>query len=189
MTTRAKALAIVREHVKNENLVRHMLAVEAAMRYYAKLDGEDEEMWGLAGLLHDFDWEIHPSLEQHPQDGAAILRQRGVPEVIIESVLSHAEHTGIPRTSRMQKALFACDELTGLITAVALVRPSRSILDVTVKSIKNKWKDKAFAAGARREEIEAGAKEFGIDLWEHAGNVLAAMQAQAEELGLKGVQG
>ena len=187
MTTRAEALAIVREHVKNENLVRHMLAVEAAMRYYARLVGEDEDMWGLAGLLHDFDWEVHPSLEQHPQEGAAILRLRGVPEVIVESVLSHADHTGIPRTTRMQKALFACDELTGLITAVALVRPSRSILDVTVKSIKNKWNDKAFAAGAKREEIEAGAKEFGIDLWEHAGNVLAAMQGQAAELGLQGV--
>lgn len=187
MTTRAEALAIVREHVKNENLVRHMLAVEAAMRYYARLFGEDEEVWGLAGLLHDFDWEIHPSLEQHPQHGAIILREKGVPQVVIETILSHADHTGVPRHTRMQKALFACDEITGLITAVALVRPSKAIKDVTVKSIKNKWKDKAFAAGAKREEIEAGAREFGIDLWEHAGNVLAAMQGQAAELGLEGV--
>lgn len=188
MTTRDEALAIVREHVKNEGLVRHMLSVETAMRHYARLYGEDEATWGLAGLLHDFDWEIHPSLEQHPQDGAAILRERGVPETVVEAVLSHANHTGVPRVTRMQKALYACDELTGLITAVTLVRPSRAIQDVTVKSIKNKWKDRAFAAGANREEIEDGAREFGIELWEHAGNVLAAMQANAAELGLQGVE-
>jgi putative nucleotidyltransferase with HDIG domain len=187
MTTREEALAIVREHVKNEGLVRHMLSVEAAMRHYAKLYGEDVETWGLAGLLHDFDWEIHPSLEQHPQDGAPILRQRGVPEVVVEAVLSHANHTNVPRTTRLQKALYACDELTGLITAVTLVRPSKAIKDVTVKSIKNKWKDKAFAAGAKREEMEDGAKELGEDLWEHAGNVLAAMQGEAVALGLEGV--
>jgi len=187
MTTRAEALAIVREHVKNEGLVRHMLAVEAAMRHYAKLLGEDEETWGLAGLLHDFDWEIHPSLEQHPQDGAPILRERGVPEVVIEAVLSHAKHTGVPRKTKMQQALYACDEITGLITAVTLVRPSKAIKDVTMKSIKNKWKDKAFAAGAKRDEMEDGAREFGVELWEHAGNVLAAMQANAAELGLEGV--
>lgn len=187
MTTREEAIAIVREHVKNEGLVRHMLAVEAAMRYYARQLGEDEEIWGLAGILHDFDWEIHPSLEKHPQDGAPILRERGVPEIVVQAVLSHANHTGIPRQSRMEKALYACDELTGLITAVALVRPSKSIHDVTVKSIRNKWKDKAFAAGAKRDEIEAAAAEFGVDLWEHAGNVLTAMQGQAEALGLEGV--
>ncbi len=186
MTTRQEALDIVREHVKNENLVRHMLAVEAAMRHYAKLYGEDEEIWGLAGLLHDFDWEIHPTLEQHPQDGAAILRERGAPEVIIAAIQSHADHTGIPRETRMQKALYACDEITGLITAVTLVRPSKSIADVTVKSIKNKWKDKAFAAGAKRPEIEAAAQEFGVDLWEHAAQVLAAMQGEAKALGLEG---
>jgi putative nucleotidyltransferase with HDIG domain len=187
MTTRTEALAIVQEYVKNESLVRHMLAVEAAMRHYARLLGEDQEIWGLAGLLHDFDWEIHPSLEQHPQDGATILRERGVPEVVVEAVLSHANHTGVPRQTKMQKALYACDEITGLITAVTLVRPSKAIKDVTVKSIKNKWKDKAFAAGAKRDEIEEGAREFGVELWEHAGNVLAAMQANAAELGLEGV--
>jgi putative nucleotidyltransferase with HDIG domain len=187
MTSREEALAIVREHVKNEGLVRHMLAVETAMRHYAKTFGEDIEMWGLAGLLHDFDWEIHPTLEGHPQDGAPILRERGVQEEVIAAVLSHANHTGVPRETRMQKALYACDEITGLITAVALVRPSKSILDVTVKSIKNKWKDKAFAAGAKREEMEEATAEFGMELWEHAANVLAAMQANADELGLKGV--
>ena len=186
MTTRQEALEIVRAHVKNENLVRHMLAVETAMRHYARMYGEDEEIWGLAGLLHDFDWEIHPTLEQHPQDGAAILRQRGVPEVVIEAIQSHADHTGVPRVTRVQKALYACDEITGLITAVTLVRPSKSIADVTVKSIKNKWKDKAFAAGAKRPEIEAAAQEFGIDLWEHASQVLAAMQGEAKALGLEG---
>lgn len=186
MTTRDEALAIVHEHVKNEGLVRHMLCVETAMRHYAQMYGEDVEQWSLAGLLHDFDWEIHPSLEAHPQDGAPILRERGVPEEIVQAVLSHANHSGVPRNTRMQKALYACDELTGLITAVALVRPSRSILDVKVKSIKNKWKDRAFAAGANREEMEDGARELGLDLWEHAGNVLAAMQANAAELGLVG---
>jgi putative nucleotidyltransferase with HDIG domain len=187
MTTRDEALAIVREYVKTENLVRHMLAVEAAMRHYARTFGEDEETWGLAALLHDFDWEIHPSLEHHPQDGAPILRQRGVPEEVVRAILSHADHTGIPRETRMQKALYACDEITGLITAVSLVRPSKSIHDVTVKSIKNKWKDKAFAAGAKREEIEAATAEFGVELWEHAANVLAAMQGIAADLGLEGV--
>ena len=120
---RSSALALVREYVKNESLVRHMLAVEAAMRYYAGRYGQDVELWGLAGLLHDFDWEIHPSLEQHPQEGAPILRQRGVPEEIVRAVLSHADHTGVPRQSRLEKALYACDEITGLVTAVALVRP------------------------------------------------------------------
>ncbi|HMK08180.1 MAG TPA: HDIG domain-containing protein, partial [Anaerolineales bacterium] len=133
--TRDEALAIVREYVKNEALVRHMLAVEAAMRGYATAFGEDPEPWGLTGLLHDFDWEIHPTLDQHPQDGASILRARGVPESIVLSILSHADHTGVPRRSRRDHALFACDEITGLITAVALVRPSRSLLDMQVSSV------------------------------------------------------
>ena len=186
MTTRQEALDIVRQHVNNENLVRHMLAVEAAMRHYARLLGEDEESWGVAGILHDFDWEIHPTLEQHPQAGTPILRQHGVPEEIVQAVLSHADHTGVPRLTRLQKALYACDEITGLITAVTLVRPSKAIADVSVKSIKNKWRDKAFAAGTNRHEMEAAAAEFGVELWEHAGNVLAAMQANAAELGLAG---
>jgi putative nucleotidyltransferase with HDIG domain len=187
MTTREDALAIVREHVKNENLVRHMLAVEAAMRHYARALGEDEELWGLAGLLHDFDWEIHPTLEQHPQDGVPILRERGVPEEILRAILSHANHTGVPRETTMHKALYACDEITGLITAVALVRPSKSIHDVKVKSVKKKWKDKSFAAGTNRAEMEEAAEEFGVDLWEHCGNVLEAMQGIADDLGLAGV--
>ena len=180
---REQALVIVREYVKNENLIKHMLAVEAAMRFYAKKLGGDEETWGVVGLLHDFDWEIHPTLDDHPQSGAPILREKGVPEEIVLAVLSHADHTGVPRQSPMEKALFACDEITGLITAVALVRPSRSLDDLTVKSIKKKWKDKSFAAGANRDEIARGAEEFGIDLWEHVTNVIEAMRQIAPELG------
>jgi putative nucleotidyltransferase with HDIG domain len=181
--TRDEALAIVREYVKNENLVRHMLAVEAAMRFYAEKYGEDPETWGNAGLLHDFDWEIHPSMEGHPQDGAPILQERGVPEEIIRAVLSHADHTGVPRESRMEKALAACDEITGLITAVALVRPSRSLDDLTSSSVKKKWKDKAFAAGANREEIAHNTEAFGMELWAHVDNVITAMRKIAPELG------
>ncbi len=183
---RSEALALVREYVKNENLVRHMLAVEAAMRYYAEKFGEDGDTWGLTGLLHDFDWEIHPSMEGHPQDGAPILRQRGVPEEIVLAILSHADHTGVPRQSRMQKALYANDEITGLVTAVALVRPSRSLYDLNASSVKKKWKDRAFAAGANREEIEKATADFGIPLWEHVENVIQAMRRIAPDLGLEG---
>jgi putative nucleotidyltransferase with HDIG domain len=183
---RDDALAIVNEYVKNPNLVKHMLAVESAMRFYARKFGEDEEKWAVAGLLHDFDWEIHPTMEEHPLAGEPILSEHGVPEDIIHAVLSHANHTGIPRETLMEKALFACDEVTGLITAVALVRPSRALYDLKVKSVKKKWKDKSFAAGANREEIEQGAEEFGIDLWEHVANVIKAMDSIAEELDLSG---
>jgi putative nucleotidyltransferase with HDIG domain len=183
---RKTALDIVREYVKNENLVRHMLAVEAAMRFYAGKFGEDQEIWGITGILHDFDWEIHPTLEEHPQAGASILRERGVPEEIVRAVLSHADHTGIPRQTHMEKALYACDEITGLITAVALVRPSRSLSDLEASSVKKKWKDRAFAAGANRDEIAKSAQEFNIELWEHVGNVILAMRTIAPELGLAG---
>ena len=186
--TRAEALALVREFVKNESLVRHMLSVEAAMRFYAEKYGEDVEAWGLIGLLHDFDWEIHPTLDQHPQDGAPILRERGVPEDIIQDILSHADHLrdSVPRDTMRRKAICACDEITGLITAVALVRPSRSLYDLEVSSVKKKWKDKAFAAGTSRSEMEHAAQEFGIELWEHVANVIKAMRRIAPELGLVG---
>ena len=183
---RTEALAIVHEFIKNENLVRHMLAVEAAMRFYAEKYREDADSWGMVGLLHDFDWEVHPTLNEHPQAGAPILRERGVPEPIVRAILSHADHTGVPRMSPMEKALYACDEITGLITAVALVRPSKDIRDVEVKSIRKKWKDKLFAAGVHREDIEAGAAALGVDLWEHVDVVLVAMQGIAGELGLDG---
>src|SRR5689334_5782598 len=180
--TRDEALALVREYVKNEGLVRHMLSVESAMRFYAEKFGEDPDLWGLAGLLHDFDWEIHPTLDQHPQDGVPILRQLGVDEVVIRAILSHADHTGVSRESLMEKALFACDEVSGLVTAVALVRPSHSLYDLEVSSVKKKWKDKLFAAGANREEMEQGATELGIDLWEHVGNIITALRKIAPEL-------
>lgn len=183
---RPEALAIVNEFIKNPNLVNHMLAVEAAMRYYAQMYQEDEELWGITGLLHDFDWEIHPTMEGHPQKGALILQQRGVPEEIIQAILSHADHTGVPRSTRMRKALYACDEITGLVTAVALVRPSRSLHDLSVSSVKKKWKDRAFAAGANREEIKTATEEFGIELWTHVDHVIAAMRKIAPELGLDG---
>jgi len=188
MLTREEALALVREYVKNENLVKHMLCVEASMRFYADKFGEDVELWGLTGLLHDFDWEIHPTAEQHPAEGAPILRQRGVDEVIVRAILSHGDNTRIPRESQLEKALNACDEITGLITAVALVRPSKSLYDLEPSSVKKKWKDKAFAAGTDRAVMEKAAEEFGIDLWgEHVGNIIAAMRRIAPELGLAGI--
>ena len=183
---RNEALALVHEFVKNDNLVKHMLAVEGAMRFYAEKLGGEVEQWAVTGLLHDFDWEIHPTIEGHPLAGEPILRERGVPEDIIRAVMSHADHTGIPRQTTMEKALYACDEVTGLVTAVALVRPSRSLLDLEASSVKKKWKDKAFAAGANRQEIEQAAAEFGVELWEHVGNVILAMRRIAPELGLVG---
>ncbi|MCA2002893.1 MAG: HDIG domain-containing protein [Chloroflexi bacterium] len=184
--TREEALALVREFVKNEGLARHMLSVEAAMRFYAEKLGEDAETWGILGLLHDFDWEIHPTLEQHPQAGSAILRERGVSEELIQDILSHADHTGVPRDTPRRKALAACDEITGLITAVALVRPSRSLYDLEAGSVKKKWKDKAFAAGTDRAEMERAAQDFGVELWEHVSNVIQAMRRIAPELDLAG---
>ena len=186
LMTRDEALNLVREFVKNEGLVRHMLCVEAAMRFYAEKYGEDVELWGLLGLIHDFDWEIHPTLEQHPQAGSAILRERGLSEAIIQDILSHADHCGVPRDTLRRKALSACDEVTGLVTAVALVRPSRSLYDLEASSVKKKWKDKAFAAGTDRSEMEHAAKDLGVDIWEHVGNVITAMRKIAPELGLVG---
>jgi putative nucleotidyltransferase with HDIG domain len=184
--TRDEALALVREYVKNEGLVRHMLCVEAAMKFYAEKFNEDVELWSVIGLLHDFDWEIHPTLEGHPTKGAEILRARGVSEEIIQDILSHGVETGVPRDTLRRKALMACDEVTGLITAVALVRPSRSLYDLETSSVKKKWKDKAFAAGTNRAEMEEAAKDFGVDIWEHVGNVILAMRKIAPELDLVG---
>ncbi len=184
---REEALNIVKEYTKNVNLLRHMLGVEAAMRAYARKYGEDEESWGRVGLLHDFDWEIHPTLEEHPMKGAAILRERGVPEEDIRTILSHAERSGVPRKTLRDKALYAVDELIGLITAAVLVRPGRNLAELEIKSIKKKWKDRAFAAAVDREEIERACQELGVDLWEeHVPLVLQAMQGIASELGLDG---
>lgn len=184
---REEAVALLNEYVHNQNLVRHMLAVEAAMEDYATRFEADPANWALAGLLHDFDWEIHPTLEEHPQEGAPILRERGVPEEVVTCILSHAAHTGLPRETTMERALFACDEITGLLTAVALVRPSKSIHDVKAKSIKKKWKDARFAANVSREDITEGAEALGVELWEHIGNVLNSMKRIAPALGLEGI--
>jgi putative nucleotidyltransferase with HDIG domain len=183
---RDQALAIVREHVANASLINHMLAVEAAMRAYAPDYGGNPDEWGLAGLLHDFDWEIHPTLAEHPQAGAPLLRDRGVPEPIVRCILSHADHTGIPRSTPMEKALYACDEITGLITAVALVRPSRSLHDLTARSVRKKWSNPRFAAAVDRGQIERAAMELGVDLWAHVDRVIAAMRTIASQLGLEG---
>jgi len=192
MNAREKAWELVCTYTHNVNLRRHMLAVEAAMRAYARRFGADETLWGLVGLLHDFDYEQHPHIatDGHPNAGAPILRAHGYDETVVRAVLSHAtEVTGVQRESLMEHTLYAVDELTGLITAVALVRPSKDIRDVTVKSVKNKWKDRAFAAGVNRAEIEAGAAAIGMELWEHVDVVLRAMQEIAPELGLDGAGG
>lgn len=188
--TREQAWAIVCEYVQSDSLRKHMLAVECAMRAYAAHYGEDPDSWGLVGLLHDFDWEIHPTLEQHPMDGAPILRARGVSEEDIRTILSHGPLAAADRVTTRDKALYAVDELTGLISAVALVRPSKDVRDVEVKSVRKKWKDKLFAAGVKREDIEAGAAALGVDLWEfHVPLVLRAMQENAAALGLDGSAG
>jgi putative nucleotidyltransferase with HDIG domain len=191
---REEAWSLVTEHVQAQGLRRHMLAVEAAMRWYAGKLGGDAESWGLAGLLHDYDWEIHPTLEQHPAAGVPLLRERGCGETVVRAILSHnTEGTGVEREEPIDFALLACDEITGLILAAALVRPSKDVREVEVKSIKKRWKEKTFAAGVDRDHVEAATADFGricfaggLDLWEHVGNVLAAMQGVAPELDLDG---
>ncbi len=184
---REEALALLREYTKSENLVKHGLAVEAAMRSYARKFGEDEAKWAIVGLIHDFDYEAFP--EQHPGEGARILRERGYPEDVIYAVRAHGDHLGLVRRSPMDKTLFAVDELTGFITAVALVRPSKSLADVDAASVKKKFKDKAFARGVHREDIFKGVEEMGVDLDEHLVFVIDAMRSVALELGLAGGQG
>lgn len=191
MPSREDAWELVNEYTENQNLVRHMLAVEAAMRAYARRFGEDEDQWGTVGLVHDFDYERNPdlSVEGHPVVGARILREQGWPEEIARAVLSHAgEYTGVPPESQMEKTLVAVDELTGFLVAVALVRPSKDIRDITkISSVRKKWKDRAFAAAVNREEIEHACQALGVDLWtEHVPIVLEAMQDIAAELGLDG---
>ncbi len=188
MPSRHEAWALVTEYTTQPHLIRHMLAVEAAMVAYARRFGEDPELWGLVGLLHDFDYERYPniSLEGHPVVGSRILRERGYPEAVIRAILSHApEVTGIHPESLMERALVAVDELTGFLVAVALVRPTKSILDVEVRSVKKKWKQKEFAAAVNRAEIEAAAAALGVPLDEHIQIVLDAMKEIASELGLE----
>ena len=186
---RQQSWELLCEYTQSENLRKHALAVEAAMRAFARRFGEDEELWGVVGLAHDFDYEKYPTAQDHPFKGAEILREKGWPEEIVRAVLSHAPYTGITRDSLMEKTLFAVDELTGLITAVALVRPSKNIRDVKIRSVKKKWKDKSFAAGVNRADIEEGAADLGIELSEHIAVVLEAMQGIADDLGLAGTKG
>lgn len=191
---RAAAWSLVTANVESAGLRRHMLAVEAAMRFYAQHLGEPADFWGLAGLLHDFDWEIHPTLEAHPKQGAPILLEAGCPEEVVQAILSHnTAGTGVERRKAMDFALLACDEVTGLISAAALIRPSKDIREMKLKSVKKRWKERAFAAGVNREEVEIATEDFsracfvnGLDLWTHVGNVLAAMQGAAAALELDG---
>jgi putative nucleotidyltransferase with HDIG domain len=182
--TRDRAWQTLTQYTKSEALLRHALAVEAAMAWYARQFGEDEERWRVVALLHDFDYEIHPTLDQHPQDGAAILRDEGYPEDVIEAVLSHAEHLELPRDTLLKRTLFACDELSGFIHACGLVRPT-GLDGLEPKSVRKKLKQPSFAAGVHREEVYAGAEGLGLDLDEHIRNVVAALQPIAPELGLR----
>ena len=194
MHSHEQAWELVCEFVQDAGLRRHMLAVSAAMRFYAEKLGQDADYWEVVGLIHDFDWEIHPDLNRHPIKGADILRERGWDETTIRTIMSHyTEGTGIERESPIDFALLACDEITGLIIATALVRPSKNISDVKLKSIRNKWKDRRFAAGVEREHVAQVTADFSqvcfngqLDLWDHINNVLTAMQGAAEQLELDG---
>jgi putative nucleotidyltransferase with HDIG domain len=181
---RETAYKVIEEHVESDSLKKHLLAVETCMRAYARRAGEDEETWGIAGMVHDFDWEVCPTPESHPTFGAEILRANGFSEEIVRAVLSHGNHTGIPRESLMEKALFACDELSGFVTAVTLVRPTKSLSDTAVRSVKKKMKDKAFAKSINRDDIVQGAEELEVDLDEHIGFVIEALKPVAPQLGL-----
>ena len=189
--TRADTLALMHEFTASESLRKHMLAVEGAMRAYARKFGEDEERWGTTGLIHDFDYErfpnnAHSATEEHPAEGVRILRGKGYPEGILEAILGHAQYCNTPRQSQMAKTLFAVDELTGLITATALVRPSKSVHEVDARSVRKKMKDKAFARGVNRDDVINGAAELGVDLDEHITFVIESMKARSADLGLSG---
>lgn len=194
LPSRADALALMHEYTASESLRKHMLSVEAAMRAYAERFGEDPERWGVAGLIHDFDYERYPNAahsatDEHPAHGVRILRERGWPDDILQAILGHATYCNVPRESRMARTLFAVDELTGLITATALVKPSRSVHDVDAKSVKKKMKDKAFAKGVNRDDVILGAQELGVELEDHIQVVVVAMRGVAESIGLAGVPG
>jgi predicted hydrolase (HD superfamily) len=183
---REQAWSLLTEYTKSESLLKHALAVEAAVRGYARLYGEDENDWGVVALLHDFDYERWPSLDDHPFRGSEILGAKGYPEWVIRAILSHADYSGVARESRLEKTLFACDELCGFITAASLVRPSKSILDLEASSVVKRMKDKAFARAVKREDLRAGAELLGLPLQEHITNVIGFMRPQAEALGLRG---
>jgi len=184
--TREQAYALLTKHTKSPHLVKHALCVEAAMTFYAPRYGGVREIWELTGLLHDFDYEEHPSLEEHPYVGANILRSLEYPNEIIEAILGHSDHTGIRRETDMAKSLYAVDELTGFIVACALVRPTKSLLDLPVRSVMKKFKDKAFCRAIDRDHLRTAAEEFGVPFRDHVENVLSALQGVASELGLAG---
>jgi putative nucleotidyltransferase with HDIG domain len=184
--TREAAWALLTEFTENENLRKHALAVEAAVRGYARLWGEDEEAWGFVALLHDFDYERYPDLKDHPFRGAEIMRERGCPEWAIRAIQSHADHTGVARESRLEHTLFACDEMCGFVTAAALVRPSKSLLDLEASSVIKRMKEKAFARAVSRDDLRRGAEEIGVPLDEHAANVIRFMRERVDDLGLRG---
>jgi putative nucleotidyltransferase with HDIG domain len=186
MVDREQAWNILCEFTKSEGLRKHALAVETCVAAYARKLGEDEPKWSIAALLHDFDWEIHPQLPDHPVKGEPILAERGVDEEIRRAILSHANHTGVPRVTALEKTLYACDELAGFITAISYVKPRRSVFEVDVASVKKKMKDKAFARSVNRQDIVDGAQELGIPLEEHVDFCVKALQANAEALGLQG---
>jgi len=186
MSNREAAWGLLTEFTQSESLRKHALAVEACMRAYARRFSENEDLWGVVGLIHDFDYEKYPSLDDHPYKGNEILTERGYPEEIRRAIMSHAEYTGVTRDSRMEKALFACDELAGLITAVALVKPGKSLAEVDARSVRKKMKDKAFARSVNREDIVNGAADLGIELEEHIAFCIEAMKGSAEALGLDG---
>jgi putative nucleotidyltransferase with HDIG domain len=186
MLDREQAWNILCEFTKSEGLRKHALAVEACVTAYARKLGDDEPKWSVTALLHDFDWEIHPAVPDHPTKGEPILAERGVPEEIRRAILSHANFTGVPRESALEKVLYACDELAGFITAISYVKPGRSVFEVDVASVKKKMKDRAFARSVSRQDITEGAAELGVPLEEHVDFCVKAMQAKAEELGLQG---
>jgi putative nucleotidyltransferase with HDIG domain len=186
LITRERAWALLTEYTEGESLRRHACAVEAAVCGYARLFGEDETAWGVVALLHDFDYERWPSLDDHPYKGVAILRERGYPEWVTRAILSHADYSGVARESLLEKTLFACDEMAGFVTAAALVRPSRSILDLEASSVIKRMKDKAFARAVSREDLRAGAELLGLPLEQHVANVIAYLRPRADSLGLRG---
>jgi putative nucleotidyltransferase with HDIG domain len=184
--SRDDAFALMTEYTQSESLRKHMLAVEAAVRGYARMWGEPEEDWAVVALLHDFDYERWPDQENHPFRGVEILQARGYPEWVTRAILSHAEYSGVPRESRLEHTLWACDELSGFITAAALVRPSKSVLDLEASSVIKRMKDKAFARAVNRDDLKRGAEEVGLPLDEHIANVIRFMREQADALGLRG---
>ncbi|MFY9673146.1 MAG: HDIG domain-containing metalloprotein [Terriglobales bacterium] len=186
MNEREQAWGLLTEFTQSEGLRKHALSVEACMRAYARKTGADEELWGMVGLIHDFDYEKYPSAEDHPYRGNDILKERGYSEEVRRAIMSHAEYTGVARVTPMEKTLFACDELAGFITACALVKPGKSLAEVEAKSVRKKMKDKAFARSVNRDDITVGAAELGVELEEHIGFCIAAMKGIAAELGLDG---